>query len=194
MCALPNLDPLWVTAIATAVSGAVTTVLAIITWFYMRAAKTISVEAQRPSFGLEPTFYTLGGGFHQLRLKNSGAVAKELKIDVTDSKGTTYWYAPSLSHDAYILLQTDVDEASNLGKAITVTVRYKDGKGTELETTLDLDFAKMFAEKRKALYQGDPFTDMSESLSNIEQVETSKRMEELARRANEPRQPSKPNI
>ena len=130
--------------------------------------RRISVEAQRPSFGLEPTLYTIGGAFHLLRLRNTGAVAKDLSIDVTDPQGTTKWYAPSLSHDAYVLLETDIDEASKQGGIIKVEVNYKDADGSPLKARLEIDFGKITKEGRKPLYQGDSLSEISESLSNIE--------------------------
>jgi len=112
--------------------------------------------------------YTIGGTFHQLRLRNTAAVAKDISIDVTDPKGTTKWYAPSLSHDAYVLLETNIDEASKQGGIITVELSYKDADDTPLTATLPIDFGKMTRECRKPLYQGDPLSEISESLSNIE--------------------------
>lgn len=163
----PSLDPLQVSALATVVSVAVTAILAAITWFYMRESRRISVEAQRPSFGLEPSVFTIGGAFHRINLKNTGAVAKDLRIDITDPTGTTKWFAPSLSHDASLLLDVDVDEASKLGRTIAVKVNYKDAEESELETKFEIDFGRIVSEKRKPLYQGDALTEIADSLSDI---------------------------
>ena len=66
------------------------------------------------------------------------------------------------------MLTTDIDETSKKGGAITVEVSYKDADGSPLKASLEIDFGKITKQGRKPLYQGDPLSEISESLSDIE--------------------------
>jgi hypothetical protein len=164
-------DPLWMSALATAVSVAVTIVLVIITWFYMREARRISIETQRPSLGIEPADFYFGDfpNFGSLKLRNTGALAKNLKVDMIDNKkNTERLYVPSLAHNMSVKLSLNIKEEDKSSAVLSVNVLYQDASNKKLSVQFVLDFAALKAEERQIIHQSDPLDEISNKIGHLE--------------------------
>ena len=69
---IPELDPLWISAF-------VTVVLVVITGYYARETRKIRPESIRPNFSLRTGLYIIEGGMHELYLRNTEEVARDVK-------------------------------------------------------------------------------------------------------------------
>ncbi len=158
-----ELSPLWVSIFTS-------TILGVITLFYLRETRRISIEAQRPSLGIEPTLFDLSGLFGALKLRNTGALAKNLSIDISNPKGDEKWYVPSLSRDMSVrIFSQSIEEMQKNGTTLSVKVCYQDSASKKLSVDFTIDFAKLKTEVRKIVYQSDSLEEIVEKLRMIEQ-------------------------
>ena len=67
-----KIDPLWISVF-------VVVVLVVITGYYARETRKIRLESIRPNFSLRTGLYTIEGGMHELYLRNTGGVARDVK-------------------------------------------------------------------------------------------------------------------
>jgi hypothetical protein len=139
----------------------VTLVFAAITGYYSYETRRMRQETLRPNLSLRTGMYTLGGGIHELVLRNTGSVAKDVDIDVEKGvKGgpTTKeaLFVPSLDKSQEVSLITDLDSIRRQDGFVNVSLSFKDASNRKLTETLSIDFADLTERGRKITFQTTP--------------------------------------
>jgi hypothetical protein len=151
------MDPVWISAFSTGV-------LAILTGLYLRETRKMRLESVRPSFCLRTGLYTIGGGMHQLFLRNMGGVARDVKVDVVTHEGTGKFFVPSLYPNQEINLGLDFQKIRNSEGFVKIHVKFKDSYGRDLTDSLSVDFRQLSDERRVITFQLSP---LEEKLDDI---------------------------
>lgn len=155
-----NIDPLWISVLVTLILG-------VITSFYLRETRRISLESRRPSLGLEPYLYT-GHSFHRLLLRNTGGLARNLRIDASYRETSSKMYAPSLSRNSAITIDLPlIPPFERAEGAIVVAVAYQDDDDKNLKVTLRVDFDMLKKEGREPVYQSDTLMGIREAIGRL---------------------------
>jgi hypothetical protein len=141
-------------------SIAVTIVFAAITGYYSYETRKMRQEALRPNLSLRTGMYTMGG-IHELVLRNTGAVAKDVDIDIEKGvKGgpTTKeaLFVPSFDRSQEVSLITDLDSIRREDGFVNVSLSFKDASNMKLTETLSIDFADLTKRGRKIAFQTTP--------------------------------------
>lgn len=161
--------------VATIVLAIVTAVLAGVTWKLAKESGLMRKISQNPSFALEPTLYSLGGTFHMMNIINTGAIAKNIRIDCKWNKSgddahakIKRFYILSLSMNGRARFEdVPIEEIIKNKEKLTVHITCKDSRDEEYTQTLDEDFSKLTADGREIGYQFDMDANISSSLSDI---------------------------
>jgi len=142
-------------------SIAVTIVFAAVTGYYAYETRRIREETLRPKLSLRTGMYTYGGGFDELVLRNTGAVARDIDIDI--EKGVTggpttkeALFVPSLDTSQEVSLITDLDSIRRQDGFVNVSLSFKDASNKKLTETLSIDFADLTKRGRKITFQTTP--------------------------------------
>jgi hypothetical protein len=139
----------------------VTIVFAAVTGYYAYETRRIRQETLRPNLSLRTGMYTLGGGIHELILRNTGSVAKDVDIDIEKGvKGgpTTKeaLFVPSLDKSQEVSLITDLDSIRRQDGFVNVSLSFKDASNRKLTETLSIDFADLTKRGKKITFQTTP--------------------------------------
>lgn len=129
------------------------------------------LDAVRPSLSLQPGGFTFGGGFSFIYLRNSGGVAKEVKVDIeiTKPKAKKALFIPAINRDNMVYLPIDnIHEVQNKGGFMKVYVSFKDSYNQSLSESLSIDFSELKKEGRELRGQGSELEDISLALEKIE--------------------------
>lgn len=160
--------------------------LVVVTAYYADSAKTQAdaslkmaremerarIEAVRPSLSLWPADYTLGGSFSTLSLRNSGGVAKDVKIDfkVTNPNISESLFIPAIDRESMVILPL-ASKVQDTGGKISVEVTFKDSYNRDLSEKLEINFHDLKQENRKLAFQtsliGHKLHDIERDLNNI---------------------------
>jgi len=148
------------------VNGILTAVLVTITSLQMTEARRTRLEANRPSFSLQPAIYVLGGGFISLDLVNGGGTARNIEIDVSHLKANTLLYNSSIGKSE----RTSVLQGHfpSVGGLVKVHVKYADSYGHMHEEDLQLDFNSLGKANRSITYLKSPMDMICQRLDDIE--------------------------
>ena len=146
----------------------VTVTLVVVTAYYADSAKTQAdaslkmaqemertrIQAVRPSLSLWPADYTFGGDFSSLSLRNSGGVAKDVKIDFKTTKpdSSESLFIPAIDEDSMVILHS-ANEVQREGGKLIVELNFKDSLGQLLNDKLEIDFGNLRHENRKLAFQ-----------------------------------------
>jgi len=163
---IPELDPLWVSVF-------VTVVLVVITGLYLWETRKIRLESIRPNFSLRTGLYTIGGGIHELYLKNTGGVARELEVDVkTSTNEDKQYFVPSLDFDQEICLEVDFQQIRENNGFVKVELKFKDGYNRKCADNLSVNFEQLSKEGREITFQLSPREEYIEKIAgNLERIE-----------------------
>jgi hypothetical protein len=139
----------------------VTIIFAAITGYYSYETRMMRQEATRPNLSLRTGMYTMGGGFDELVLRNTGAVAKDIDIDIEKGVvgGPTQkeaLFVPSLDKLQEVSLITDLDSIRRHDGFVNVSLSFKDASHRRLTETLSIDFADLAKRGRKITFQTTP--------------------------------------
>lgn len=131
------------------------------------------LDAVRPSLSLQPGGFTFGGGFSFIYIRNSGGVAKEVKIDIeiTNPQIKKALFIPAINRDNMVYLPIDdigIGAVQNMGGLMTVYVNFKDSYNQSLSESLSIDFSELKKEGRELRGQGSELEDISSALEKIE--------------------------
>jgi hypothetical protein len=142
-------------------SIAVTILFAAITGYYAYETRKMRQEAIRPNLSLRTGMYTYGGGFDELVLRNTGAVAKDVDIDIErgmEGGPTTKeaLFVPSIDKSQEVSLITDLDSIRQRNGFVNVHLSFKDASNRKLTETLSIDFADLTKRGRKITFQTTP--------------------------------------
>jgi hypothetical protein len=142
-------------------SIAVTIVFAVVTGYYAYETRRIREETLRPKLSLRTGMYTYGGGFDELILRNTGAVARDIDIDIERGMegGPTQkeaLFVPSLDTSQEVSLITDLDSIRRYNGFVNVYLSFKDASNRKLTETLSIDFADVARRGRKITFQTTP--------------------------------------
>jgi len=127
------------------------------------------LDAVKPALSLQPEGFTFGGDF-SLYLRNSGGVAKEVRIDieVTNPSSKNILYVPALNEEHIIRLPLETTkEIYEAGGLVKVVVSFKDSYNQSLSETLLMDFANLKEEGRDVIGQYSELHEISEALEDI---------------------------
>lgn len=133
--------------------------------------KQARLDAIKPLFSLQPEGFTFGGGFSFLNIRNSGGVAKNLKVDMKINKTILEKriFIPALNKDNLVHLNIkDIDNLLNNGGLFEAYVIYEDDYGQSFEETLTIDFTDIIKEGRELNGQTSSFHKIERILENIE--------------------------
>jgi hypothetical protein len=139
----------------------VTIVFAAVTGYYAYETRRIREETIRPKLSLRTGMYTYGGGFDELILRNTGAVARDIDIDIErgmEGGPTTKeaLFVPSLDTSQEVSLITDLDSIRRYNGFVNVYLSFKDTSNRKLAETLSIDFADVARRGRKITFQTTP--------------------------------------
>ena len=139
----------------------VTLVFAAVTGYYAYETRRIRQEALRPKLSLRTGMYTYGGGFDELILTNTGAVARDIDIDIEKGmeggpKIREALFVPSLDTSQEVSLITDLDSIRRYNGFVNVRLMFKDTSNRKLTETLSIDFADVARRGRKIAFQTTP--------------------------------------
>lgn len=129
------------------------------------------LDAVRPSLSLQPGESTLGGIFSSLYLRNSGGVAREVKIDIniTNAEQKQAIFVPAIDRDHMVYLPiNNVDSLYITGGVMNVHIDFIDSYNQSLTENLSLDFSKLKEEGRKLTGQYSELNEIRRVLENIE--------------------------
>lgn len=137
---------------------AVTIVFAAVTGYYAYETRKMREEAIRPNLSLRTGMYTMGGGADKLALRNTGAVARDIDIDIEKGVegGSTVkeeLFVPALDRLQEVSLITDLDSIRRRNGFVNVTLSFKDASNRRLTETLTIDFADLAKRGRKITFQ-----------------------------------------
>lgn len=139
----------------------VTIVFAAVTGYYAYETRKMRQEAILPKLSLRTGMYTYGGGFDELILRNTGAVARDIDIDIERGMkgGQTMkeaLFVPSLDTSQEVSLITDLDSIRRYNGFVSVRLSFKDASNRKLTETLSIDFADVARRGRKIAFQTTP--------------------------------------
>jgi len=139
----------------------VTIIFAAITGYYSYETRLMRQEATRPKLSLGTGMYTYGGGADELILRNTGAVARDIDIDIEKGMegGPTVkeaLFVPSLDTSQEVSLITDLDSIRRDNGFVNVRLSFKDASNRKLTETLSIDFADVAKRGRKITFQTTP--------------------------------------
>jgi hypothetical protein len=139
----------------------VTIVFAAVTGYYAYETRRIREESIRPKLSLRTGMYTYGGGFDELILRNTGAVARDIDIDIERGmaggpKMREALFVPSLDTSQEVSLITDLDSIRRYNGFVNVRLSFKDAANRKLTETLSIDFAALAKRGRKITFQTTP--------------------------------------
>jgi len=159
------MEPLWISVIMTGV-------LAAITGYYAYETRRIRQETLRPNLSLRTGMYTMGGGIHELALRNTGSVARDIDIDIKRGrKGCPTeieaLFAPSLDTSQEVTLITDLESIRQQKGFVNISLSFKDASNRRLTETLSIDFADLTERGREITFQ---MTPMDYKLERIERA------------------------
>lgn len=129
------------------------------------------LDAVRPSLSLQPGESTLGSTFSSLYLRNSGGVAREVKIDIniTNAEQKQAIFVPAIDRDHMVYLPiNNVDSLYITGGVMNVHIDFIDSYNQSLTENLSLDFSKLKEEWRKLTGQYSELNEIRRVLENIE--------------------------
>ena len=163
---IPELDPLWVSVF-------VTVVLVVITAYYARETRKIRLESVRPNFSLRTGLYLSNGGMHGLYLRNTGGVARDVKVDIeTSNNENKSFFVPSLDSGQEINLSVNFQQVRENNGFVKVKLEFKDGYNRNLIDSLFVNLKQLSEEKREIAFQSSPRDEHIEmiayALANIE--------------------------
>ena len=155
------------------VSVIVTVVLVVITAYYARETRKIRFESIRPNFSLKTGLYLSDGGIHGLYLRNTGGVARDVKVDIkTSNNKNKSFFVPSLDSGQEIDLDVDFQRIRENKGFIEVKLKFKDGYNRHLISSLSIDLKQLSEEKRENTFQSSPKDEhikmIAYALANIE--------------------------
>lgn len=133
----------------------------------MEEIRQSRLDAVKPALSLQPEGFTFGGDF-ALYLRNSGGVAKEVKIDieVTNPPLKNVLYVPALNKEHIVRLPLETTkEIYKKGGLVKVVVSFKDSYSQSLTETLQMDFSNLKEEKREIMGQ---YSEITKALKDIE--------------------------
>jgi hypothetical protein len=170
--ALPLIDS---TIISAIIVGIPTTILTIITYFYMTETRKIRKGSQEPNFSIAPTTFVLGGTFYRLLLLNSGQTAKSIYVDCSWKKSTANtttsknFYIISLSSTSRSILdEVPIAEIIQNKDMLTIKIKCKDSKNEDFEDKLIIDFDELTKENRVIAFQSDSDERVIRAIEKIE--------------------------
>ena len=163
---IPELDPLWVSVF-------VTVVLVGITGYYVMETRKIRVGSVRPNFSLRTGSYPIGGGMHELYLRNTGGVARDVNVDIeTANNENELFFVPSLDYSQEINLQVNFQQIRENNEFVKVKLKFKDGYCRNLSDSFSVDLEQLSEEKREIIFQSSPMErrlkEMADTLKKIE--------------------------
>jgi len=129
------------------------------------------LDAVKPALSLQPGGFTFGGGFSFIYIRNSGGVAKDVKIDIeiTNPQVKKALFIPAINRDNMIYLPIEnVGRLQEAGGLMTVYVNFKDSYNQSLSESLSIDFSELKKEGRELRGQGSELEDISSALEKIE--------------------------
>jgi len=136
--------------------------------------KRARLDAVKPSLSLQPEDFFLGGGFSSLFLRNSGGVAKEVKVDIetTNPKSNKALFFPAIDRDHIAYLAIDnIGNIQRNGGLVTISINFKDSYNRILNDSFSINFSELKNEGRELRGQFNPLdsiTSISGTLRNIE--------------------------
>jgi len=146
----------------------ITTVLAIIAFWQMMEARKFRLEAVKPAFSLQPSYFIIGGDFLTLDLINSGDVARDVKVDVLcEKKIENSLFITSIGKDERVSgLINKTGEYKAKGSRVDVDIIYKDSYGKRHQDNITFDF-NVLKEGRKIPYVSSSQWLMAERLDRL---------------------------
>lgn len=162
-------------AIATALSAAA---LSIITFFYLLETQRLRKIAERPSFALEPSKFSLDTSFALIWLVNTGQAASDISVDCHWASGQHKFYVMSLgTHCRARLDGVPVQQIVRNHEILNIDVSCRTVSGRKFLATLTANFEHATKDGRTIAYQTSVAQTLSQDLDRIGD-EIAKRKEE----------------
>lgn len=151
-------EPAWVSVF-------IALVLAIITAIYMLETRKMRIEAAKPRFSLRTGLYTIGGGMHELILRNSGGVARNVQINIISPKEQgKKLFSPSVDESQEIRLFHELEDIRNALGIVKIELEYVDAYNKKHKDTLKIDYKQLKEENREITFQSPPIEDLLEDI------------------------------
>lgn len=130
--------------------------------------KQSRLDAVKPSLSLQPGGFTLGGGFNELYLVNSGGVAKDVKVDIEISKPESRrsLFIPAIDAQVWVYLG-EVAKAQDQTGVIRVHMEFRDGYNQPLSESLSIDLSDLKEEGREIIGQYSDLHEIKRTLENL---------------------------
>ena len=130
--------------------------------------KQSRLDAVKPSLSLQPGGFTLGGGFSELYLVNSGGVAKDVKVDMEIAKPESRksLFIPAIDAQHWVYLGAVVKTQEQTG-VITVHMKFRDGYNQPLSESLSIDLSDLKKEGREITGQYSDLHEIKRTLENL---------------------------
>jgi hypothetical protein len=158
--------------LATIVLAAVTGVLVLITYFYLRETKLIRLAGQLPSFAIEPADWESSGAA-DLNLVNHGQTASNIfaRCDWTKSfdlgGSSRTFFIMSLAKDGFAGLDVPYPVIIEEGLILKIQIECKDAAGNNYHTTILNDYAKIKGSSTTMAYQNNYNQSVHVALQDI---------------------------
>jgi hypothetical protein len=156
--------------LVTAIYACATVMILIENRRTIREMRQSRLDAVKPALSLQPEGFTFGGDF-SLYLRNSGGVAREVKIDieVTKPPSKNVLYVPALNKEHIVRLPLETTkEIYEAGGLVKVVVSFKDSYNQSLTETPQMDFSNLKEEGREIIGQYSEQYEIIEALKDIE--------------------------
>lgn len=128
------------------------------------------LDTVKPMFSLHPGTFTLGGDFHDFFIRNSGGVAKGIKIDINISKPNSQklLFMTALDRDCLAYLDIrNVDKIRQSNGSIQISVKCKNNYNQDIEEQLSFDFSIIENEVREVIGQYSEVHEIQSALEDI---------------------------
>jgi len=157
------MDPLWV-------SVGITFVLVGITSYYAYETMQIRRQTLLPRLSLHTGIYTMDGGVHAIKLRNTGPVARNLEVVIQWDEGTSCKkisrFIPSLNTGEEVHLPLKLDQVKAGKGSVTVTFTLRDASNREIKGTLPpIDFAQLALKESEISQVSNPEVDALDEIS-----------------------------
>ena len=102
--------------------------------------------------------YTSSGGMLGLYLKNTGGVARDVKVDIetSNNSGKNLFFVPSLDYGQEIDLRVNFQQIRGNKGFVKVKLKFKDRYSRNLIDSLTVDLKHLSEEKREITFQSSP--------------------------------------
>jgi len=137
----------------------------------MRENRLFRMEAVKPAFGFEFGIWPSGGVPSMWNLKNSGGLARTLRIDLRQGDDTSKMFVPSCGRDELVQLGQDFKDRYERGSKLTLCLEYRDTYLRAGRETLEIDFDDLKRSGRSLPYSFTHVAALEEIVEELRRLQ-----------------------